>query len=76
MRAYQKGARQICGVPLPEGMKEHQRFPQPIITPTTKATEGHDMDISRDEIIQNGLYPKKIIYRLKNIHASFSKGVR
>ncbi len=58
-RAYQKGARQICGVPLPEGMKEHQRFPQPIITPTTKATEGHDMDISRDEIIQNGLIPEE-----------------
>jgi len=58
-RAYLKGARQICGVPLPEGMKEHQPFPQPIITPTTKATEGHDMDITRNEIIQNGLIPEE-----------------
>lgn len=56
-RAYQKGARQICGVPIPDGMKEHQRFPRPIVTPTTKATEGHDEDISKEEIIQSGLIP-------------------
>jgi phosphoribosylaminoimidazole-succinocarboxamide synthase len=54
-RAYQKGARTICGVPVPEGMAEHQRFPEPIITPTTKATEGHDEDITREEIISSGL---------------------
>jgi phosphoribosylaminoimidazole-succinocarboxamide synthase len=54
-RSYQKGARQICGVPVPEGMKEHQRFPEPIVTPTTKATEGHDEDISKKEIISQGL---------------------
>ena len=54
-RSYQKGARQICGVPVPEGMKEHQRFPEPIVTPTTKATEGHDEDISKKEIIRQGL---------------------
>ena len=54
-RSYQKGARQICGVPVPEGMKEHQRFPEPIVTPTTKATEGHDEDISKNEIIRQGL---------------------
>ncbi len=54
-RSYKKGAREICGVPLPEGMKEHQRFPQPIITPTTKADEGHDEDISKEEIIRQGL---------------------
>ncbi|HNW76695.1 MAG TPA: phosphoribosylaminoimidazolesuccinocarboxamide synthase [Bacteroidales bacterium] len=54
-RSYQKGARQICGVAIPEGMKEHQRFPEPIITPTTKATEGHDEDISREEILSTGL---------------------
>lgn len=54
-RTYQKGARNICGVPVPDGMKEHQRFPEPIITPTTKATTGHDEDITREEIISQGL---------------------
>jgi len=54
-RTYQKGARHICGVPVPDGMKEHQRFPEPIITPTTKATTGHDEDITREEIISQGL---------------------
>jgi len=54
-RTYKKGAREICGVPIPDGMKEHQRFPEPIVTPTTKATEGHDEDISREEIIRSGL---------------------
>jgi len=54
-RTYKKGIREICGVPIPEGMKEHQRFAEPIVTPTTKATEGHDEDISRKEIIQQGL---------------------
>jgi len=54
-RSYKAGAREICGVPLPDGMKEHQRFPKPIITPTTKASEGHDEDISREEIIKQGL---------------------
>lgn len=54
-RTYKKGAREICGVPIPDGMKEHQRFPEPIVTPTTKATEGHDEDISREEIIRQGL---------------------
>lgn len=50
-RTYKKGQRDICGVPVPDGMKEHQRFDKPIITPTTKASEGHDEDISREEII-------------------------
>ncbi|MFH1161348.1 MAG: phosphoribosylaminoimidazolesuccinocarboxamide synthase, partial [bacterium] len=54
-RTYKNGARQICGVPIPDGMKEHERFPQPIVTPTTKATKGHDEDISREEIIRQGL---------------------
>jgi phosphoribosylaminoimidazole-succinocarboxamide synthase len=54
-RSYKKGAREICGVPVPNGMKEHQRFPEPIITPTTKADEGHDEDISKEEIIRQGL---------------------
>lgn len=54
-REYAKGCRELCGVKLPEGMKENERFPEPIITPTTKADEGHDMNISREEIIAQGL---------------------
>ncbi|MCH5230965.1 MAG: phosphoribosylaminoimidazolesuccinocarboxamide synthase [Muribaculaceae bacterium] len=54
-REYKAGAREICGVKLPEGMKENQKFPEPIITPTTKAAEGHDENISREEIIRQGL---------------------
>lgn len=54
-REYSSGKRILCGIPLPEGMKENQRFPEPIITPTTKAMEGHDEDISREEIIAQGL---------------------
>ena len=54
-RAYKDGCRELCGVPLPDGMVENQRFPEPIITPTTKADEGHDLNISREEIISQGL---------------------
>lgn len=54
-REYKAGKRIICGVPMPDGMKENDRFPQPIITPATKATEGHDMDISREEILAQGI---------------------
>ncbi len=55
-RAYKSGVREICGVKLPEGMRENQRFPEPIITPTTKAAVGtHDEDISREEILRQGL---------------------
>ena len=54
-RTYKSGARSICGVPIPDGMREHERFPEPIVTPTTKAKEGHDEDISREEIIRQGL---------------------
>ena len=54
-RDYQKGVRELCGVRLPDGMRENERFPEPIITPTTKADEGHDMNISREEIIAQGL---------------------
>lgn len=50
-REYKAGRRMLCGVAMPEGMKENDRFPQPIITPATKATEGHDLDISREDII-------------------------
>ena len=58
-RTYKSGKREICGVPIPDGMKEHERFPKPIITPTTKASEGHDEDISREEIISSGLVPEE-----------------
>jgi phosphoribosylaminoimidazole-succinocarboxamide synthase len=55
-RAYKAGARSICGVALPDGMRENQRFPEPIITPTTKAEQGlHDEDISKEEILRQGL---------------------
>lgn len=54
-RQYKAGHRELCGIPLPEGMVENQKFPEPIITPTTKAAEGHDEDISREEIIATGL---------------------
>ena len=57
-REYRSGKRTLCGVPLPEGMKENQKFPEPILTPTTKADEGHDKDISREEIIAQGLVDK------------------
>ncbi len=54
-REYKKGCRELCGVRLPEGMRENERFPEPIITPTTKADEGHDMNISKEEIIAQGI---------------------
>jgi len=57
-RQYREGKRELCGVRLPEGMKENQKFPHPIITPTTKAAQGHDEDISKEEIIRRGLVSK------------------
>jgi len=54
-REYKSGKRMLCGVALPEGMVENQKFPEPILTPTTKASEGHDEDISREEIIDQGI---------------------
>ncbi len=54
-RDYEKGCREICGVKLPDGMRENERFPEPIITPTTKADEGHDLNISKEEIIAQGI---------------------
>ena len=57
---YKSGARSICGIPITDGMKEHQRFSNPIITPTTKAQQGlHDEDISKEEIIKKGLVPEE-----------------
>ncbi|MBR2205780.1 MAG: phosphoribosylaminoimidazolesuccinocarboxamide synthase [Prevotella sp.] len=58
-REYKNGCRELCGVKLPDGMKENERFPKPIITPTTKADEGHDMNISKEEIIAQGLVSKE-----------------
>ena len=57
-REYNSGKRTICGVSMPEGMKEHDKFPEPIITPTTKAKIGHDIDTSKNEIISKGLISK------------------
>lgn len=60
-RSYKNGARSICGVPIPEGMRENQAFPQPIITPTTKAEQGaHDEDISKEEILAQNLVSPEI----------------
>ncbi|MBQ5984857.1 MAG: phosphoribosylaminoimidazolesuccinocarboxamide synthase [Bacteroidales bacterium] len=58
-REYKAGKRTLCGVPLPDGMVENQAFPEPVITPTTKATEGHDEDISREEIIARGIVSRE-----------------
>ena len=79
-REYKNGCRELCGVKLPEGMKENERFPEPIITPTTKADEGHDMNISKEEIIAQGIvsaedyaimedYTRKIFARGQEIAA-------
>lgn len=74
-RTYKNGARSICGVPIPDGMKEHQKFPEPIVTPTTKATEGHDEDISREEIIASGLVSEEDYILLeKYTKALFQRG--
>ncbi|MFW6310131.1 MAG: phosphoribosylaminoimidazolesuccinocarboxamide synthase [Prolixibacteraceae bacterium] len=58
-REYSSGKRSICGVPMPEGMVENQKFDEPVLTPTTKAETGHDEDITREEIISQGLVDKK-----------------
>ncbi len=58
-REYKNECREICGVKLPEGMRENEAFPEPIITPTTKADEGHDLNISKEEIISTGLVAKE-----------------
>ncbi len=64
-REYKSGKRSICGVSMPDGMKEHDKFPKPILTPTTKAQVGHDEDISRDEIISTGLVSEKDYLKLE-----------
>ena len=65
-REYKAGKRELCGVKLPEGMKENEKFPEPIITPTTKAVEGHDEDISREEIIKLGLVSENDYVQLED----------
>ena len=74
-REYQNGCRELCGGKLPEGMKENQKFPTPIITPTTKADAGHDENISKEEIIAQGLVSKED-YELmeKYTYALFARG--
>jgi len=74
-REYKSGKRMICGMPMPDGMIEHQKFPEPIITPTTKAHEGHDEDISKEEIIKQGLIAKSEYEQLeKYTLALFKRG--
>ena len=74
-REYKLGKRELCGVKLPEGMKENDRFPEPIITPAAKAEEGHDEDISREEIISKGLVSKEIYETMeKYTRALFKRG--
>ena len=74
-REYKAGKRTLCGVPLPEGMVENQKFPEPIITPTTKAAEGHDEDISKEEIIAQGIVGKEDYEQLEAYtRALFQRG--
>ena len=74
-REYREGKRLLCGVPLPEGLKENDKLPSPIITPTTKAKEGHDEDISREEILAQGLVSEEDYTELeKYTHALYERG--
>lgn len=74
-RDYEAGAREICGIVLPEGLKENQRLPHPILTPTTKADEGHDLNISHDEIIAQGIVDKDVLEQVeKYALALFARG--
>ena len=74
-REYKNGCRELCGVKLPDGMRENERFPEPIITPTTKADEGHDMNISKEEIIAQGLVSKEDYEIMENYtRKNFKRG--
>ena len=74
-REYKNGCRSICGVALPEGMRENEKFPTPIITPTTKADEGHDENISKEEIIAQGIVSREDYEQLeKYTYALFERG--
>lgn len=72
-RVYKSGGRVLCGVELPEGLKEHDKLPNPIITPSTKADEGHDEDITREEIIANGIVSEEDYTRLETITRALYK---
>lgn len=74
-RVYAKGGRSVCGVTLPEGLKENDRLPSPIITPTTKAEVGHDEDISREDILAKGIVSEADYIELERLtHALFQRG--
>ena len=74
-RVYRSGKREICGVALPDGLKENDKLPKPIITPTTKAKEGHDQDISKEEILANGIVSEGDYEQLeKYTYALFERG--
>lgn len=74
-REYNAGKRVLCGVSLPDGMKENDRFPEPIITPATKAEEGHDEDISREDILSKGIVPEEIYLKMEAYtRALFQRG--
>ena len=74
-REYRDGKRELCGVALPEGLKENDKLPSPIITPSTKADEGHDEDISKEEILSQGIVSKEEYEQLeKYTHALFQRG--
>jgi phosphoribosylaminoimidazole-succinocarboxamide synthase len=74
-REYALGKRMLCGVPMPEGLKENDAFPTPIITPTTKASEGHDEDISREDILAKGIVSEEDYLILeKYTRALFQRG--
>ena len=74
-REYKAGKRELCGVPMPEGMKENDKFPVPIITPATKAEEGHDEDISREDIIERGIVSEAVYLKLEEYTiALFQRG--
>lgn len=74
-REYKAGKRELCGVPMPDGMKENDKFPVPIITPATKADEGHDEDISREAIIAEGIVPEDVYVKLEEYtRALFQRG--
>jgi phosphoribosylaminoimidazole-succinocarboxamide synthase len=74
-RTYKSGARELCGVALPDGLRENDKLPYPIITPTTKATEGHDEDISREEILAQGIVSAADYAQLESYtHALYERG--
>ena len=74
-RTYNSGLRELCGVKLAEGLKENDKLPEPIITPTTKASEGHDMDISKEEILKQGIVSKEHYEQLeKYTRALYQRG--